>query len=267
MPSLPPLPSAAPTSVFPLSAPPTSLFSLSDLSVWAVLPVLLLAAAVVVLHLTDPRFARRYVRSFVPLLVQLLLMAAYAWALFRLSHWAADVAGYCLLVVVTTGLHPYGRRHWLPLLLSVSVADALAVGSLLLAFQALPTRTVFIVSSVLLVLHLTSSTASSLRTFEVSHRVTRDHIIYLLANGATQMEALMPSVRRALRPGLLWQLRHRPTSFVVMLPVLMAALLLGGFSPAAALAVTLLFALAALGASILSAATALWLSIRRSAHL
>lgn len=242
----------------------TSYFSLSDLSFWAVLPLLLLAAAVVVLHLIDPRFTRRYARAFLPLLVQLLMIAAYAWGIVRISHWAADVVGYCLLVVVVTGLHPYGRRRWLPLFLSVAVSGALAVGCLLLAFKALPARTVFIVSSVLMVLHLTTSTASTLKTFELSHRVTRDHRIYLLANGATQLEALMPSVRRALRGGLLWQLRHRSTSFVVMLPVLMTALLIGGFSPLAALAATLLFALSALGASILSAVAAIWLCTSHS---
>ena len=253
MPPIPPIPPAS-----------ASFLSLSDISVWAVLPVLLLGAAVVLLHFVDPRFSRRYARAFVPIIAQLLMVAAYAWAVFRLSHWAADVAGYCLLVVVVTGLHPYGRRRWLPLLLSVAVAGALAVGCLLLAFKVLPTRTVFVVSSVLLVLHLVTSTASTLKAFEVSHRVTRDHRIYLLANGATQLESLMPSVRRALRAGLMWQLRHRPTSFVVMLPILMVALLLGGFTPAAALAVTILFALAALGASILAAVGALWLCTHRS---
>ncbi len=256
MPPIPPVPPAS-----------ASLLSLSDISVWAVLPVLLLGAAVTVLHFVDPRFSRRYARAFVSIIVQLLMVAAYTWAVFQLNHWLAGVAGYCLLVVVITGLHPYGRRRWLPMLLSVAVAGALAVGCLLLALKVLPTRTVFVVSSVLLVLHLVTSTASTLKAFEVGHRVTRDHRIYLLANGATQLESLMPSVRRALRAGLLRQLRHRPTSFVVMLPVMMVTLLLGGFTPAAALAVTILFALAALGASVLSALAALWLCTHHSSGL
>ena len=112
----------------------------------------------------------------------------------------------------------------------------------------------------LLLVLLLMAVTSGVRTYRRSLRHTEAHRRYLLANGATRLESVIPSVRRALRSAVLPLALHRTSSMLLVLPVLFFALLLGGFSLAGAMVALLLLWLLALAVGVLATVLALWLS-------
>ena len=189
---------------------------------WGVVPVILLAAvAVSVLWLTD--------RSTLGKMMHLDLR----WAFWRLP--------FPLLLV---------------LFLAVLVGSGILAGCLVLS---LPCRVFVPVVLVLLVSQLLT-VPSAFRTYLRSLRHTQSHIRYLQANGATHLEALMPSVRRALRAAVLPLCMGRPLAGALLL--LFLGLLMGDATLAAALLTTVLIWAAMLAASVLSSMLLMWMADR-----
>jgi len=126
----------------------------------------------------------------------------------------------------------------------------------------MPAQQVLAPVMILLVAYLSYITGYALQCYDRTVRTTQSHRLYLLANGATRIEAFFPAVRRAFRGALLLQLRHPLRSFMPALPFVLLLFVVNGFSAAGAFVATVLLALAALTASVLSLALTLWAELR-----
>lgn len=111
--------------------------------------------------------------------------------------------------------------------------------------------------------HVVQAVKRGWQTYLRSRQHTRDHYEYLLGNGASRLEAVMPSVRRSLRAvvvpvlqGWGWHCTSAPL-------LLLLGLLLAGASPLAAVVATLLFTLALLGLGVVLTVLLIWLRERR----
>ena len=233
--------------------------SLSDFSVWgAILLALLLSAAVGLFWLTDRRILHRVVRVFGTAAAQLAFVALYVWVLYRLDRWWADVLWLVAMGVATGALSvrqaQLSWRQWLlPVAVVATVVSGLVAGVLLLA---MPSRLFVPITGVLMAQLLTSLT-QALRTYTSSLRHTAEHRLFLLANGATKTEALMPTVRRTLRGAVLPLLGQLASPLAVAMPLLFCGMLMGGATIGAALASTLMLWAAAFVAVVAAAVAAI----------
>lgn len=146
-------------------------------------------------------------------------------------------------------------KQWLIVLAAVVVAGFAVTGSLMLS---LPCRLFLPVLAVVL-LCLMLTVPYSLQTFHRSVVRTAAHRRYILANGGSRLESLIPSVRRALRTavtGVIWT-RSSPIVFAMVL--MFCGMMIGGATMAAALLTTLLTWLAVVAASVLGSVLAMLL--------
>ncbi len=186
------------------------------------------------------------------LLVLLLLAAAIAIV------WLIDQR--TLKKMVHLGMH----LPQLPGKLWLVVVGAMLAGSVVLAgclVISLPCRMFFPLLVVLLVC-LFVSTPQALLTYWRSLKHTQSHRRYLLANGASHLESVVPSARRALRSALLPLLLQRSSAMPMALLMLFCGLMMGGTTLAAALVITLMTWAAALAASVLAVLLAMWMADR-----
>ncbi len=198
---------------------------MSDISVWGILlAAVLVAASTALLWVVDHRVLGRLLRVRLPRVGGVLRRVPLCW--------------------------------WLPGAVAVALGSAVGAGCFVLAFGG----SLFWPAAGLLLVLLLMAVTSGVRTYRRSLRHTEAHRRYLLANGATRLESVIPSVRRALRSAVLPLALHRTSSMLLVLPVLFFALLLGGFSLAGAMVALLLLWLLALAVGVLATVLALWLS-------
>ena len=155
----------------------------------------------------------------------------------------------------------------LPAKLLLPVAVAILVGGFAMAgclVLCLPCRTFWPVFGVV-VIGLLLSVPRAMETWHRSLKHTDAHRRYLVANGATHLESLVPTVRRALRAAVLPVAWRWSSPIVVAMLLLLLGLLIGGVTPAAAVATTLLLWVAVVAASVLSSVLAMWLADKLSA--
>ena len=160
------------------------------------------------------------------------------------------------------GFRLHGLR--LPAKLLLPVGAAVLVGGAAMAgclVLCLPSRTFWPVLG-MLVIGLLLSVPRAMQTYQRSLMHTEAHRRYLLANGATHFESLIPSVRRALRSAVLPVVWHWSSPLMVAMLFLFLGLLVGGVTPAAAVVTTLLMWVAVLASSVLSSVLAMWLADR-----
>lgn len=105
---------------------------------------------------------------------------------------------------------------------------------------------------IILLLCLCGSTPHAFEVYLRSLKHTEAHRRYLMANGATHLESLVPSVRRSLRAAFLPMMCQRSSHMPLAMLVLFCALLLCGAKVTAALVITLMTWAAAIAASVLS---------------
>ena len=232
----------------------------AEISIIGVVAVLvLLAAAVVLFALIDKRLMLRVLRVFGVYTGGILVLGGSCWLVWRADVWWATLlfaVVYWLLGVVWCLSQMEGKWNTLllPVGLSMLVGSVVAGGSLMLCLP----RWAFIPVFGVVVTYLVKAVAQTLLTYRRSLLHTEAHRQYLLANGASVLESLMPSVRRSLRATILPQLRTMASPLVVMMPMLFAGMLLGCSSPVAAAVVSLLLMAAILAASVLAGVVALY---------
>jgi len=231
------------------------------MNLWGLLPLaLLVVAAVALVWVADRQTCRRMGRALMVVLAQLALVGGYVWVLRLTSGVWADLLWLVAMAAVAAWLslgrrRPVAVRRWL------SIAGALLVACALPALCiaiALPGR-VFVPVAGVLMGPVALTTAKALQAYEGSISHTQAHIRFLMANGASRLESLTPSFRRALRAAVVAVVKRLLTPVVVAMPPLTGGLLIGGASVGAAVGVSLLFVAALLSASVL--ATAILLSI------
>jgi ABC-type iron transport system FetAB permease component len=192
---------------------------INELSVWGVLPVLLLLA----------------------------LGGALLWLMDR--RLLRGIAG------VRVSMPALSLRQWLSVLFSSAVGSAVMSGCLLLS---LPSQ-LFWPVAVFMLWCLLKSVSRCMLTYVRCYRHTEHHRLYMLANDATLLEAVIPCVRRALRASLLAVLWQRSSPLMVGMPFLFLGLLIGGCTLTVALLLTVLLWLSVLAATVLASVLALWL--------
>lgn len=239
--------------------------NLSEISLWGLAALLpLMALALSLFWLTDRNMMRQVVRVFGTALLELLVAGAYVWMLTKSLHWWTYLLWLIIVSTATAFLAlrnaRLGYRRWL---LPSAVAVILSVGimsSLLLL--SLPARLVVGISGVL-ISHQFLSLTKMLQTYTSALHHTYEHRQYLIANGASQLEALMPSIRRALRGAVLPQLVRLSSPLAVAMPLLFCGLLLGGATVAASLVITVALWVAAFVSTVATTVLTIWLfSIR-----
>ena len=232
---------------------------LSDFSVWgAIVLALLFTAAIGLFWLIDRCLLQRMLRVFGIAAAQLALVGVYVWVLYRFDRWWADVLWLLAMGVAVGALSvrqaqlPW--KQWLlPVAVVVTVVSGMVAGVLLLA---MPGRLFVPIVGVLMAQMLTSMT-QALRTYTSSLRHTAEHRLFLLANGATKTEALMPTVRRTLRGAVLPLLEQLASPLTVAMPLLFCGMLMGGATIVAALASTLMLWAAAFVTVVVAAVAAI----------
>ncbi len=194
--------------------------------------------------------------------VQLVLLGAYVWVLLRADSWWAYGLWLALLALAVgirsarlTRLPPKKAVH-------VAAAVALSVGVTCgLLMISLPVRLMLPVAAVLAA-GIYESVDMSLCAYQRSYDNTQAHRYYLLANGATLLESLLPSVRRALRTTIMPQLRRMAVPFIAIGAMLFWGMIMGGATAPAALLATLMLCTAAFVAAVMATLLAIYFLTR-----
>ena len=243
--------------------------NLTDISFWSLALLLpLLGAAFGLFWLIDRKMLRRMLHVMGVAVGQMALAGAYVWLLYKADRWWVDVL-WLVVMAAAIAFFSVRRAHlgwqqclW-PAAVGVAVAAVIVSSVLLLSF---PSRLFVPIAAIVMGQTLASQT-KCLQTFTSSLRHTDSHRRYLLANGASVLESLMPSIRRALRASLLPLLKTLDSPLAVALPLLFCGLLMGGASAAAALVATLLLWVAAFVAIVIACVLTLWLYSKYAAHI
>ena len=217
--------------------------------------LLLVAAAAGCFWLTDRGFARHVLNVVGMAVGQLALLGCCTWGLLLIDRlWA--YALWLLLMVVACALLGL-RAVRLPLLrllpavaLAILAGVGLTGGCLMLCLP----KTAFVPVVGVLIGHLLMAVPRSLSSMG-KYSPGR---FFLLASGASELESLMPSVRRTLRAAVLPLLGQVSSPVVVAMPLLFCGLLLSGSGAAVATLCTLLFWAAAFAASVLTTILMVW---------
>ena len=166
--------------------------------------------------------------------------------------------------VVKKALHPsihmprVPQSLWLPLFGAILLSALALTGCMVLSLSSHAFWPVFII----LLLCLLGSTPHAFEVYLRSLKHTQAHRRYLMANGATHLESLVPSVRRSLRAAFLPMMWQRSSHMPLAMALLFCTLLLFGTTIAAALAITLMTWAAAIAAAVLAIILTIWLTDR-----
>lgn len=243
---------------------------ITDYSPWGIALLLVLTTAVMgLMALTDRPTMLRLAKVLVFFLLSMAVVALCGWGLTRLWSWWLGLL-WSLLVGVGVALVVTlrARQSWrcmLPTVLPAVLAGmVVGGGSMVLTLPRMAPPLLLMAADALLAGQLAASLSQALQTYLSSRRHTAGHYRYLVANGATRLEAVMPSVRRSLRAALMPSLRAMTALPVLMPPALFCALLLAGTDAATAAVATVTVVLALLAAAVTATVAMLWLLDRTS---
>ena len=228
--------------------------------IWGLAPLLVLfLLAMAVLWLIDRRLLFTILRTFGLAVVQMAAVGVCVWALMLANRWWAYalwmLALPIVMAAVTVRREHFGWNMLVPMAGGMLVAVGV-VSALLMVY--VPIR-LFMPVAALLAAALFESQRDAVCAYVRSFDNTQAHRYYLLANGASQAEALMPSVRRALRACLVPQMRRLSMPLVLTGTMLFWGMLLGGATGGSAAVMTVVMAVAALVAVVAEVLTTAFL--------
>lgn len=232
----------------------------SDISFWGVsLLVVLLLASVAVYWLIDRKEMARVLRVFGLMAGQMAVIGIIAWTACKANAWWADMLWLVVLIALATGWCLYKmRKTWkqmlTPVVVAMMVGALVGCGTMALCLSG----RFFIPVAAVIMTHLVVAVKETLQSYQRSLMHTETHRLYMQANGASLLESLMPSVRRALRATVQPQLRTMAQPLLVTMPLLFVGMLLGGVSPATAVVVMILLMMAAFVSTVAAAIVALY---------
>lgn len=215
--------------------------NMTNISLLGVMPLLLLfCVALFFLWIIDRRLLLIILRTFGLAVVQLCVLGGYVWVLMRIDRWWAYglwlIALPTIMAAVTVRQWRLEWRMLVPMTGGVLVAVALATALLMVCIPVSLLLPVAAVMAAALFETLGAAVCAYIRCFYN----TQAHRYYLLANGASQIESLLPSVRRAMRSCVAPQLRRLSMPLVLTGTMLFWGMLLGGMAVEMAVAMTLL---------------------------
>lgn len=245
---------------------------INDISIWGTIVLLLLTAlAASFFLLIDRRLGVRLSRAMLVATIQLAVLSGATWTIFYVDKWWADVL-WLLIMMVAVCLFLLRQlrwgleRLWLPVLAAILIGT-MAIGAVVLwtltPGKPFMSHHLFIPVAGILLTHLLSSVGQGMQTYLGSLRHTTEHRHYLLASGATHLESIMPSARRAIRAALMPSLRSMTSPVMLTLPPLFCGMLMFGASPLTAVTIVWLLLAACFTATVLTLILAFRLSDKR----
>ncbi len=186
------------------------------------------------------------------LLVVLLLLVAGALL------WLVDSRFLKKMPGVHVSLPKLSWKIWLVVAASMLVVGLLTAGCMVLSLHGHRFFLLLLIVFCCLLLSAPKSMEAYLRS--LTH--TEAHRRYLLANGASHLESIIPSVRRALRAALLPLLWQRTSAMPLAMLMLMFGLKICSATWAAAIVTAVMTWIAVLAASVLAAVLQIWLADR-----
>lgn len=228
--------------------------------------ILMMTAVFGFLYVLERPMLLKSLRALVRMAGSMSLLLACIWGLYKVGTWWLNVLWAVVWLSVVSLLAVQkarvGNRLLLPMLLSVFLSSAVVGYTMMCCFPGgLSVRVFFPVVAALSV-HFLQSSSATLQMYVSSLKHTQEHYKYMMANGATHTEALMPSMKRALCASSLSALRQWTSPVVFCPPLLLCGLLLGGVPPLTAVIATVLFFVGMYVAGILSAVLLMILSNR-----
>ena len=242
-----------------------------DLSVFGT--VVLIVASVMCAAffvLLDRKMVTKLERNSLLSFIQIGMLGAVTWGVYHFNMWWADLIWFTALTLFSSLLllgriHCVGSRLLIPVFASQIIGISTAASCLiwiLSVSHSFFSSHFFVPVVALIASQVHSSLREGIQTYLSSLRRTLSHRQFLLSNGATHLESLIPSVRRALRASLLPFLRIITSPAVLIVPLFYGGMLLGGATPLLAACVLLLLYIASFVAIVVSQVTFLWLSDR-----
>ena len=186
------------------------------------------------------------------LLVVLLLLVAGALLWLVDSRFLKKIPG------VHVSLPKLSWKIWLVVVASMLVVGFLTAGCMVLSLHGHR----FFLLLLIVYCCLLLSAPKSMEAYLRSLKHTEAHRRYLLANGASHLESIIPSVRRALRAALLPLLWQRTSAMPLAMLMLMFGLKICSATWAAAIVIAAMTWIAVLAASVLTAVMQIWLADR-----
>ena len=187
------------------------------------------------------------------LLVIVLLGAAFA------ILWIVDKRIIRKAMHLSVHLPRVPQSLWLPLFGAMLLSALALTGCMTLSLSCHAFWPMFII----LLLSLCGSTPHAFEVYLRSLKHTKAHRRYLMANGATHLESIVPSVRRSLRAAFLPMLWQRSSAMPLAMLALFCTLWLCGATITAALVITLMTWAAAIAAAVLAIVLTMWLADRQ----
>jgi putative ABC transport system permease protein len=239
-----------------------------NLSFWGVAAVVVLLICVVVLfYVIDRRMMVRFLRVLAYYNGSMAVVALYAWGVVRLNIWWGTLLFCVLMTLCVAGLSLRkiglpANVFGLPLCLSTFVGMGCCLASVFLLIDT-PHSFLLLSGVAIAAGQMLAAVPVALRTYVSSLRHTQDHCLYLLANGASHLEAVMPSVRRSVRAAMLPSMRSMTAAVVIAPSLFFCGMLLAGCAPLVAVVVSFLLSLAAQASCLLTVLLTLALADRR----
>ncbi len=148
------------------------------------------------------------------------------------------------------------KSLWLPLFGAMLLSALALTGCMALSLSCHAFWPMFII----LLVCLLGSTPYAFEVYLRSLKHTEAHRRYLMANGATHFESIIPSVRRSMRAAVLPMLWQRSSHMPLAMLVLFCTLLLFSATITAALVITLMTWTAAITAAIMAIVLTIWIA-------
>lgn len=233
---------------------------------------LLLLIPAIALHVLRTGLVRSLIVASLRMVVQLFLIGVYLKYLFEWDLPWLNTLWVLIMAVIAT--HTLGARTHLPLRLIAipSFVGMLVAGITIGLFFLAPVLRLdnpfaaryFIPIMGILLGNMLGVNVITLSTFFSNIQRQQSAYYYLLGNGATRFEALLPFLRDAVIKSFSPCIANMAVMGIVALPGTMIGQILGGSSPDVAIKYQMMIVIITTSASMLSVIITLWLTIRRS---
>ena len=224
-----------------------------------ILALLLLILPLGALYLLDRPSMKPFATALTKGFIQLLIFSLIVWAVYKVDNIWLSI-GWLLVMAVWAGFLVITKCKLTILQYLFPVSTGLFGGTLLvglwLLVAVLPIDHIsarwFLPVMAVLLGHSASMLVRGINNFVTMLQRNRGQYDFLLGNGASQWQALMPFIRTSLLAILSPTIANLSALALVSLPLLFCGMLLGGFAPINSFAMMLYAVLGCIASSVLA---------------
>jgi putative ABC transport system permease protein len=224
-----------------------------------ILALLLLILPLGALYLLDRPSMKPFATALTKGFIQLLIFSLIVWAVYKVDNIWLSI-GWLLVMAVWTGFLVITKCKLTILQYLFPASVGLFGGTLLvglwLLVAVLPIDHIsarwFLPVMAVLLGHSASMLVRGINNFVTMLQRNRSQYDFLIGNGASQWQALMPFIRTSLLAILSPTIANLSALALVSLPLLFCGMLLGGFAPINAFAMMLYAVLGCIASSVLA---------------